>query len=405
VALLKLRPLKVAEVNNYIKQLMNRDPILHHLTVEGEISNFKKHTSGHLYFTLKDGEARLSCVMFRSDTLLSQIQLSDGLKVSCTGSISIYERDGRYQLYVKSVESLGVGDLYQRFEALKNELSALGYFDPKYKKPIPELPQRIAVITSPTGAALQDILNVGFRRSRLPEVILLPVAVQGEGAGRDIAGAIRRANAMKLADVLLIGRGGGSIEELWAFNERVVAEAIHDSDIPVVSAVGHETDFTISDFTSDMRVPTPSAGAELLFPSDRMLLGELGGYLNRMTSKMNAAVTALRHEIERHSPQSELRRLQDSLNQKRLTLDYERDHLEQNLHNRLRREKTMLSELGAALNALSPLSVLGRGYAVLTDESGKAVDETAKAVVGQKIRATLKDGALDLRVEDVRKEA
>jgi len=402
---MKLRPLKVAEVNNYIKQLMNRDPILHHLTVEGEISNFKKHSSGHLYFTLKDGEARLSCVMFRSDTILSQIDLSDGMMAACTGNISIYERDGRYQLYVRSVERLGVGDLYQRFEALKTELAALGYFDPKHKKPIPELPERIAVVTSPTGAAIQDILNVGFRRSRLPEVILLPAAVQGEGAAASIARAIRYANEKKLADVLLIGRGGGSIEELWAFNERIVADAIHDSEIPVVSAVGHETDFTISDFVSDQRVPTPSAGAELLFPSDKMLMSELEGSLNRMHAKIAARLMTLRHEIERHSPQSELKRLQDGLNQKRMTLDYERDHLDQSLQNRLRREKTALSELGAALNALSPLDVLGRGYAVLTDAAGHAVDEVSKAQPGQKLKAKLRDGVLDVTVEAITKEA
>ncbi len=402
---MKLRPLKVAEVNNYIKQLMNRDPILHHLTVEGEISNFKKHTSGHLYFTLKDGDARLSCVMFRSDALLSPLDLKDGMMAACTGNISIYERDGRYQLYVRRVERLGVGDLYQRFEALKVELAALGYFDEKYKKPIPELPERIAVVTSPTGAAIQDILNVGFRRSRLPEVILLPALVQGEGAALSIAQAIRYANEKRLADVLLIGRGGGSIEELWAFNERAVAEAIHDSEIPVVSAVGHETDFTISDFVSDMRVPTPSAGAELLFPSDKMLLGELEANRNRMHAKITARLMTMRHEIERHSPASELKRLQDGLNQKRMTLDYERDHLEQGIEKRLRTEKTVLSELGTALNALSPLGVLGRGYAVLTDSAGKAVDEVSKVSLGQKLRAKLKDGVLDVTVDEITKEA
>jgi exodeoxyribonuclease VII large subunit len=402
---MKLRPLKVAEVNNYIKQLMMRDPILHHLTVEGEISNFKKHTSGHLYFTLKDGEARLSCVMFRSDTILSQIELSDGLKVACTGSISIYERDGRYQLYVKSIERLGVGNLFQRFEALKAELSALGYFESRRKKPIPELPERIAVITSPTGAALQDILNVGFRRSRLPEVIVLPVAVQGEGAAEEIARAIGYVNAHDLADVILIGRGGGSIEELWAFNERVVADAIFASKLPVVSAVGHETDFTISDFVSDQRVPTPSAGAELLFPSDRMLLGELTGYFNRLGSRMQAVLTRSRHEIERHEPGKELRRLQDGLNQKRMALDYDKDNLDRNISIRLSSERNALTDLGTTLGALSPLGVLGRGYAVLTDAQGKAVDETGKAALGELISARLRDGSLSVRVEAIKKEA
>lgn len=402
---MKLRALKVAEVNQYIKQLMNRDPILHHLTVEGEISNFKRHTSGHLYFTLKDGEARLSCVMFRADTLLSQLELTDGMHVACTGNISIYERDGRYQLYVRTVERLGVGDLFQKFEALKNELAALGYFDPDAKRPVPELPERIAVITSPTGAAIHDILNVGFRRSRLPEVILIPAAVQGEGAAQSIAAAIRLANEKQLADVLLVGRGGGSMEELWAFNERVVAEAIYESDIPVVSAVGHETDFTIADFVSDLRVPTPSAGAERLFPSDKMLLGELESSLSRLRAKIDARLTGLRHEIERHSPEKELRRLQDSLNQKRMTLDYERDHLEQSLSIRLTREKTALTELGAALHALSPLGVLGRGYAVLSDGEGNTVEGVTRVHTGQKLKARLRDGRLDLTVDAIEKEA
>lgn len=402
---MKLRPLKVAEVNTYIKQLMTRDPILHHLTVEGEVSNYKKHTSGHLYFTLKDGESRLSCVMFRSDTLLSHVELSDGLMVACTGSISIYERDGRYQLYVRSLERLGIGNLYQQFEALKMELAALGYFDPKHKMPIPELPERIAVITSPTGAALQDILNVGFRRSRLPEVVLMPVAVQGEGAAEQIARAITYASDHRVADVILIGRGGGSIEELWAFNERVVADAIFASKLPVVSAVGHETDFTISDFVSDQRVATPSAGAELLFPSDKMLVGELSGYFNRLTSKINAVITSARHDIERHEPRQELRRLQDSLNQKRMALDYDRENLDKSVLKRLDREKTTLAELGSTLGALSPLSVLGRGYAVLTNDQGRAIDEVEKAIPGTLIFARLRDGSLDLRVEAIKKEA
>ncbi len=411
----------VTQLNKYIKNLLETDMNLSQVSIKGEISNFKFHSSGHCYMTIKDETAAIRAVMFKTYASSLKFTPENGMKIIATGKISLYERDGQYQLYIFSMQPDGLGDLHVEFEKLKAKLTAEGVFDAAHKKPIPKIPKAIGVITSPTGAAIRDIINVATRRYPLAEIIICPVLVQGENSAKQIANAIEYMNREKLADVLIVGRGGGSIEDLWSFNEEAVAYAIYNSDIPVISAVGHETDFTISDFVADLRAPTPSAAAELAVPSALELKATLSMYQNRMLSIAKQTIDLKRSIVSGFSLKSPL----DYINQNRLRTDNamqkisnivnetlirnknKTDSYEQKIINTVTNaymEKAKMLDLNIAkLDALSPLKVMHRGYAVAQGKKGilKTVEDTFS---GDEITVNLTDGTLECAVNKINKE-
>ncbi|MBC7766123.1 MAG: exodeoxyribonuclease VII large subunit [Hyphomonadaceae bacterium] len=361
----------ISEINLYVKAMMEQDFILTDVTVKGEISNFKWHSSGHIYCTLKDAHGAIKAVMFKGANARLKFRPEDGMKVLARGRISVYERDGIYQLYIEELQPDGVGALYIAFEQLKAKLSAEGLFDDMRKKPLPSFPVTIGVVTSPTGAAIRDILNILKRRFPFGEVLVMPVMVQGEQAGRSIAAAIQTLNQAKACEVMIVGRGGGSIEDLWAFNEEVVARAIAASDIPVISAVGHETDFTIADFVCDLRAPTPSAAAELAVPS----MMDLKAQFNYCHSFL---LQAIKQDIEnkrltvKHIA-AKLISPQEKIISHRLMMDALSNHLKKNIQAVVRAKREQLAQNSGKLHALSPLSVLSRGYAIAKTTDGVLV--------------------------------
>ena len=412
----------VTQLNKYIKNLLETDINLSQVSIKGEISNFKLHSSGHCYMTIKDEASAIRAVMFKTYASALNFTPENGMKIIATGKISLYERDGQYQLYVFSMQPDGLGDLHVEFEKLKAKLLAEGIFDAEHKKPIPKTPKAIGVITSPTGAAIRDIINVATRRFPLAEIIVCPVLVQGENSARQIANAIEYMNRENMADVLIVGRGGGSIEDLWSFNEEAVAYAIYNSEIPVISAVGHETDFTISDFVADLRAPTPSAAAELAVPSLMEIKSNILNQYNRMLSVMKQTIDLKRSVISGFSLKSPL----DFINQNRLRTDNAVQKISNTLNetvikNRYRAETsaqkitTLTSSLilqkskqldvnMSKLDAISPLKVMTRGYSVAENKEGviKSVENAKK---GDEITVILTDGKLDCTVENIRKES
>ena len=317
----------VSDINNYIKQIVSNDGILSGLSIRGEISNFKHHYTGHMYFTIKDQNSVLKCVMFKSHASLLRFAPQNGEKVIVSGYISVFERDGQYQLYASDMQPDGVGALHLAYEQLKNKLQKEGLFDTDTKKKIPILPRCIGVVTSSTGSVIRDIINVTYRRHSNMRIMLYPVAVQGLQAAGQIAAAISKLNELKQVDVIIVARGGGSLEELWAFNEEIVARSIHASDIPVISAVGHETDFTICDFVADMRAPTPSAAAELAVPDIEVLLYKLQNYNIRMKTSLVNKLAACRNQLQKVNSRNVFRQPYDKVNQYRLRLDNDLKHL------------------------------------------------------------------------------
>ena len=394
--------LTVSQINTYLKAVLDGDDNLQHIFVCGEISNFTNHyRTGHFYFTLKDEKAALKAVMFRSAAQRLRFLPEDGMRVIIRGSISLFERDGVYQLYCDDMQPDGAGDLSVAFEQRKKKLEEMGLFDPLHKKPIPSLPSRIGVITSPTGAAVHDILNVLERRFPFATVVFCGVQVQGDAAAPQIAEAIGRFNALQAADVLIVGRGGGSIEDLWAFNEEIVAHAIFNSHIPVISAVGHETDFTIADFVADLRAPTPSAAAELASPDTRELLFQLDTMLDRLTERVldkhqNKALRleALCHRLRQQSPERRLLLLETKLQQ-------QKERLLSGGQAMLRPYADALGALAQKLEMTSPLRTLARGYTLAQDENGLLVRAAAKVQKGQALSLRFADGAVRCRAEDV----
>ena len=411
----------VTQLNKYIKNLLETDINLSQVSVKGEISNFKLHSSGHCYMTIKDETAQIRAVMFKTYTSSLKFTPENGMKITATGKISVYERDGQYQMYIFAMQPDGLGDLHVEYEKLKAKLTAEGIFDVAHKKPIPKIPKAIGVVTSPTGAAIRDIINVATRRYPLAEIIVCPVLVQGENSAKQIANAIEYMNREKLADVLIVGRGGGSIEDLWSFNEEIVAYAIYNSEIPVISAVGHETDFTIADFAADLRAPTPSAAAELAVPSALELKANLSAYLNRMLMVTKQTIDLKRSIVSGFSLKSPI----DYINQNRLRTDNamqkisnlvtesviksrnKTDVYSQKINNTI---QSMFSEKAkqlsiniAKLDALSPLKVMTRGYSVALakDSILKSVDKVCK---GDEITVKLADGSIDCMVENINKE-
>ena len=396
---MNMQPLTVSELNAHIKRLLDGDLLLGSLAVRGELSNYKVYSSGHHYFTLKDAESSLKCVMFRSSASRIRFRPENGMGVTAVGSVSVYQRDGVYQLYCTDLIPTGMGDLYLAFEQLKARLSREGLFDPEHKKPIPAFPKRIAVITSGSGAAVRDIIRVLGHRWPDAQVVILPVRVQGAEAPPEIVGAIRYANRYRVGDLIITGRGGGSMEDLWAFNDERVARAIYESDLPVISAVGHEPDVTIADFVADLRAATPSNAAELAVPDQADVRETLAGLQSR-----------LEHTIHRELVQN-ANRLKDLAARKVLSsptayLDFKRMELDR-LHGKmisvsegwLAARRQQFGQTAAALDAMSPLKVLARGYSVATNEKGMIIRSTAETKEGDKLRLRVTDGSIFCRVE------
>ncbi len=392
----------VHQINEYVRGLLGRDPILQDVWVRGEISNLKVHTSGHIYFTLKDEQDRIRCVFFRQNQKDMAFIPSDGMRVLVRGQVSLYCKDGQYQIYVMGIEKDGIGELYLAFEALKQRLKAEGLFDAQHKKPIPHFPRKIAVITSPTGAAVRDIIKVVRRRCPCVDILVVPVLVQGSAAPAQIAAALDYVNTRDDIDTIILGRGGGSLEELWAFNEEVVARAIWRSRIPVISAVGHETDFTIADFVADLRAPTPSAAAEMAVPLFGHLQEVLSGLNVRLMEAMRNMLLYKRKGLE-HLKSSYVFRYPDRMMQQhRQQLDQAYTRLCAAFNDVLLSRRERLSRLAAALDALSPLAVLGRGYAFVTlKPSERAVCSIASLKQGDSIAVHFKDGCAHCRVEEI----
>lgn len=381
----------VSQVNGYLKRILDSNEILNNIWIKGEISNFKLHYSGHMYITLKDEGGVLKAVMFKSSALKLNFNPSDGMKVLARGRISVYEAGGSYQLYIEEMIPDGVGALYLAYEQLKNKLSAEGLFNEEHKKPIPRFPEKIGVVTAATGAAVRDIINVITRRFPYAEIILYPTLVQGAGAASEIAEAIKYFNEKSEVDTLIVGRGGGSIEDLWAFNEEIVARAIFESKIPVISAVGHETDFTIADFVADLRAPTPSAAAEIAVPSVAEIYAGLSSYLTRILQAENNLIERKRFELKN----LKLKNPKDYINERSMILDSYVKRIENSLNFKLLEGKKNFGELCAKLEALSPLSVMARGYSVAEDGNGNII---------KSIKELNKDLEFDLRLYDGKKK-
>ena len=392
----------VSEANNFIKALLDAVPQLQTIFVRGEISNYKCYPSGHHYFTLKDEGSALRCVMFRGMAAKLRFRPENGMKVVAFGRIGVFPRDGGYQLYCSDLSVRGVGDLHVAFEQLKEALGKEGLFDPAHKKPLPKYPRRIAIITSSAGAAVHDMLRILKARWPMSEVMLLPVRVQGAEAPAEIAGALRYANKWKVADLIITGRGGGSIEDLWAFNDERVARAIYASDLPVISAVGHEPDVTISDFVADARASTPSNAAEIAVPEQKELRRRLDTLSARMEQSTQKRVKALRERYEALARSRVLRDPMAFIDDKRLLLDYTQRKLSTLAQAQTAQRAQRFASLAASLDALSPLKVLGRGYAVARDENGTILRAAEEASVGEMIEVLLGQGSLMCTVDEQR---
>lgn len=393
----------VAELNNYVKGILDNDENLKHIFVTGEISNYKAHYSGHLYMTIKDETASIKAVMFAGNASKLRFQPENGMKVLVFGTVSLFPRDGSYQLYISDMQPDGIGALSIAFEQLKAKLAKEGLFSDVHKKPIPRFPKRVGVVTSETGAAVQDIFNVLYRRYPNAQVILRPAKVQGVGAAEDIAKAIRVFNAYDAADVLIVGRGGGSIEDLWAFNEEVVARAVFDSHIPVISAVGHETDYTICDFVADLRAPTPSAAAELAVPDKIELKSGLLSYKKHLLELTRNKITEERGKILAIKQKNVMRDPLTRINDNRRELLYLSEALSNFATSDLERNKNKFSNLAGKLDALSPLKVISRGFA-LVENNGRVVTSKKQVDINDDIILTVSDGVISARVTDINEE-
>lgn len=393
--------LTVTQLNNRIKGLIDMDPALADVCVRGELSNYKIYPSGHHYFTLKDSESSIRCVMFKSSASKLRFRPESGMGVTAFGRVSVYPRDGAYQLYCSGLMPEGTGDLQVAFEQLKKKLDEEGLFDRTHKKPLPRYPERIAIITSSAGAAVHDIIRILGHRWPLTKVLLLPVRVQGTEAPPEIVGAIRYANEFKVADVIITGRGGGSIEDLWAFNDERVARAIYASEIPVISAVGHEPDVTISDYVADVRASTPSNAAELAVPDINEFSEGLHSYEIRSRQAMAKRLAALRTKLDSISGKRVMQDPAASIDNRRIELDRSRDRLVSAQEHILSEKKHEFVRLTVALDAMSPLKVLSRGYSITTGSGGKNIKSVNEIHAGDKLTVRLADGTAGCTVDNV----
>ena len=390
--------LEVSEVNEYVRQLLQNEPALRKVRLRGEISNFKRHSSGHWYFTLKDERCRIAAVMFRQNAMRMSIRPMDGMSVIVSGQVGLYSEGGSYQITCDSMRPDGIGTLYQQFEALKNRLAAEGLFDEEHKRRLPYRPKKIAVVTSETGAVLHDICMVSRARDPGVPLVLVPVQVQGAGAAESIAQGIRRAAKIPEVEVVIVGRGGGSMEDLWAFNEESVARAIFASELPVISAVGHETDFTIADFVSDLRAPTPSAAAELATTRLADKKEDARALAERLERNLQAVLTVSKRRLEFLKERPVLKRPLELMQKKERVLAEQERLLYKETAGQLQRLSRGLLAAEGRLAAVSPFSVMNRGYAMLMDEGGTPLTTAQAAKIGQAVRIRMKDGILQAEV-------
>ena len=390
---MKYNPITVTDLNKYIKNKIDGDEMLNNVLVKGEISNFKNHYTGHMYFTLKDENSLIKCVMFKSYTTHLSFMPKDGMKVMVLGSVAVFERDGVYQIYAKAMKEDGLGSLYTAYEELKKKLEQEGLFAESHKKKIPFMPKTIGVLTSNTGAVIRDIINVSTRRNPGVHIRLYPVPVQGPGAAEKIAEGIKFMNENKLADVLIIGRGGGSLEDLWPFNEEIVARAIYDSELPIISAVGHETDFTIADFVADLRAPTPSAAAELAVANIEDVRETLKLYNNRYKVALKKKIELMRLSYEKCMARPAYKNPTQKINEQYMVIDMKVKALQNSMMLKLKEAKTSFVKETAKLDSLSPLKTLTRGYSIVTkQESGKVIKSVDDLNSGEKVNLRLSDG-------------
>ncbi len=389
--------ISVTELNSYIKNKIADDEYLNNVLVKGEISNFKNHYTGHMYFTLKDENSLIKCIMFKSYAQKLDFMPKDGMKVFALGGVSVFERDGVYQIYVKAMQEDGVGVLYKKYEELKHRLEEEGYFDVAHKQKIPKMPKTIGVLTSQTGSVIRDIINVSTRRNPNVHIRLLPVPVQGEGAAEKIADGIRIMNENKLADVLILARGGGSLEDLWPFNEEIVAHAVYNSKIPVISAVGHETDFSISDFVADLRAPTPSAAAELAVPDIYEVKQKINTYQNRLRLSLVKKVEIMKLRYEKCMSSRVFKEPLRNINDNYLKIDTYIKRLESCIQAKQKEEKTKYVELVSKLDALSPLKTLTRGYS-LVEKDGEIIKSVNDVKSEDKIDIRFVDGVKEAKI-------
>ena len=393
----------VGQINRYVKNMFTQDFILQKIYVKGEVSNCKYHTSGHIYFSLKDETGVLSCVMFAGHRRGLAFRMKDGARVVVGGAVDVYERDGRYQLYAKEISLEGAGALYERFLALKTELEEMGMFAQEYKQPIPAFIHRLGVVTAPTGAAVQDIRNISLRRDPYLQIILYPALVQGEGAADSIVRGIHMLDQAEV-DVIIVGRGGGSIEDLWAFNEEKVARAIFECRTPIISAVGHETDFTIADFVADLRAPTPSAAAELAVADFRQILQNIAGLRDRMQKAMQRRAELGRAQLMQYQMRFQYLNPEAKLRDNRQRLADLDELLRRAMKNRIAEERHMLGIYLERYRGLSPLYKLNQGYSFVSDREGNGIISTKQVHSGDLLEISVTDGVIEAEVRSSRKE-
>ncbi|WP_026653191.1 exodeoxyribonuclease VII large subunit [Butyrivibrio proteoclasticus] len=395
----------VTQVNSYIKNMFTQDFLLRSLVVKGEVSNCKYHSSGHIYFTMKDAGGAIACVMFRGDRDRGGLRfdLKEGQQIKVTGTIDVYERDGKYQLYAKKIELDGAGALYEKYEELKNRLMESGMFEQEYKQPIPTYIRTLGVVTAPTGAAVRDIINVATRRNPHIQIILFPAIVQGDQAAESIVRGIKHLE-QGLADVIIVGRGGGSIEDLWAFNEEIVAEAIFNCPVPIISAVGHETDTTIADYVADRRAPTPSAAAEIAVYEYNRFEQDLEDYAYTLSDKMDGKISRVRALEERYAHALNILSPEGKIRTKLLELDKFQERLSFLMDKRVRDARNRLSVDAERLKGLSPLDRLKSGYSYVSDDEGNNIKSTRDVKVGDDIKISVTDGNISARVTEVSEE-
>ena len=396
-----MRPvaITVSELNKYIKNKVDEDEYLNSVYVKGEISNFKHHYTGHMYFTLKDEKSLIKCVMFKSSTSTLTFAPKDGMKVLILGTVAVYEAGGIYQIYCKAMQEDGIGDLYKAYEELKNKLEKEGLFDKAHKKKIPLMPETIGVLTSQTGAVIRDIINVSTRRNPNVHIKLYPVPVQGNGAAEKIVDAIRTANEHKISDVIILARGGGSLEDLWPFNEEIMARAIYESEIPIISAVGHETDFTIADFVADLRAPTPSAAAELAQADIYELKRKIELYRERYRQALKKKIDFMRLRYEKVMASREFTDPLKRINENYINIDMKVKRMQVSIQNIFKENKAKAENYILKLDALSPLKTLARGYSI-TEHNGKILRTTKQIKENDEISVRLEDGKITAIVNE-----
>lgn len=390
----------VGQVNNYIKNMFAQDFMLHHISIRGEVSNCKYHSSGHIYFTIKDETGTMNAIMFAGNRRGLTFPMKEGDKVVVTGSVEVYERDGRYQIYARTIELDGAGNLYLKFEALKKELEEMGMFAPEYKQPIPKFAKTIGIVTAPTGAAIQDIRNISSRRNPYVQLILYPSLVQGEGAASSIVNGIHAMERLGV-DVIIVGRGGGSIEDLWAFNEEIVARAIFDCPIPVISAVGHQTDWTIADYVADLRAPTPSAAAELAVFDFRQVQEQFMTARQQLQRELVRKLSMTRNRLEQDKMRLKYLSPMNRLNEnRRRTMDYE-EKLTGHMQNLIRERRHTLSLLAGSLDAHSPAKKLSGGYAFVSNSEGMGLRSVCQVTKKEEVEIHLLDGKIKAKVSKI----